>query len=246
MIFLSACGSAPKADVTRDKAEGLFLRDSVVYSQKDPRWASDLLGETRDTMGSDGCLVTSAAMALTNLGFQTNPKDLNKRLTTTKSYTKNGWLIWDGIRRVTDGRAVATYYDKVDAPTIDACLRRGAYPMVQFYLPNGRSHWAMIVRHDDFYGVTAARHCFCPFNDWSANYNSQMASPSCLGDGNGIRRICATRISTFTLQHFYRIPEYREPVFLCEFYCFYWYLAHPGAYIFSADTMEKPEDARAT
>jgi hypothetical protein len=61
-------------------------------------------------------------MALSNLGFTTNPQDLNARLTRTKSYTNNGWLIWDGIRRVTDGRAVATFHDKVDAETIDQCM----------------------------------------------------------------------------------------------------------------------------
>lgn len=146
-MLLSACGSAPKTKPVQSGG-GLVLRDSVAYSQLDKRWKNDPLGKTSDTMGSDGCLVTAASMALSNLGFQTNPKDLNKRLTKTKSYTKNGWLIWDGIRRVTEGRAIATYYDKVDAPTIDACMRRGDYPMVQFYLPNGRSHWAMIVKHD--------------------------------------------------------------------------------------------------
>jgi len=133
---------------TGSSTDGLSLRDTVIYSQKDPRWASDSLGKTRDTMGSDGCLVTATSMALTNLGFQTNPKDLNNRLTETKSYTKQGWLVWDGIRRVTGGRAVATYYDTVDAPKIDSCMRNGQYPMVQFFLPNGRSHWAMIVKHD--------------------------------------------------------------------------------------------------
>ena len=158
-FLLSACGTAPTVDASSTGAAsivpdnnavggGIALRDSVIYSQKDARWGSDNLGNTRDTMASDGCLVTATSMALTNLGFQTNPKDLNKRLTKTKSYTPKGWLIWDGIRRVTDGRAVATYYDKVDASTIDSCLRDGQYPMVQFYLPNGRSHWAMIVRHD--------------------------------------------------------------------------------------------------
>ena len=151
-ILLSACGSSPRVETTavvpQSGTGGIDLRDSVAYSQKDPQWASDRLGTTSDTMGRDGCLVTAAAMALTNLGFQTNPKDLNKRLTATKSYTNRGWLIWDGISRVTDGRAKATYYDKVDASTIDACMMRGDYPMVQFYLPNGRSHWAMIVKHD--------------------------------------------------------------------------------------------------
>jgi len=151
-ILLSACGSTSKSvepsAIEAVQPGSLVLRDSIKYSQKDPRWATDRLGQTSDTMGRDGCLVTAAAMALTNLGFQTNPQDLNKRLTATNSFTKRGWLIWDGISRVTDGRAKATYYDKVDAPTIDACMRRGDYPMVQFYLPNGRSHWAMIVKHD--------------------------------------------------------------------------------------------------
>lgn len=151
-IVLTACGSAPKPDPNPNSepaGDGLVLRDSVIYSQVDPRWGSDRLGNSSDSMARGGCLVTAASMALTNLGFQTDPKDLNQRLTQTKSFTKNGWLIWDGIRRVTDGRAIATYYDKVDAPTIDGCMRRGHYPLVQFYLPNGRSHWAMIVKHDE-------------------------------------------------------------------------------------------------
>jgi len=132
---LSACGTStqPTSQTIPTQppqtsalvSNGLALRDSVVFNQKDPRWAADRLGKTSDTMGGEGCLITATAMALTNLGFQTNPKDLNQRLTKTDSYTDRGWLIWDGIRRVTEGRAVATYYDNVDAPTIDSCLRRG-------------------------------------------------------------------------------------------------------------------------
>jgi len=156
-IALASCGTSPQPAKPTTVVQpqsiiptpgGLALRDTVIYSQKDPRWAADKMGKTSDTMGSDGCLVTATSMALTNLGFQTNPKDLNQRLTKTDSYTDKGWLIWDGIRRVTEGRAVATYYDQVDGPTIDGCMARGEYPMVQFYLPNGRSHWSMIVKHD--------------------------------------------------------------------------------------------------
>jgi len=151
-LGLSACGSSPKVSdspaYTPLPEGALTLRDSVAYSQIDPRWKTDRLGRTSDTMGSDGCLVTATAMALTNLGFQTNPQDLNRRLTATDSYTSRGWLIWDGIRRVTDGRAIAQFHDKVDAPTIDKCMAEKAYPLVQFTLPNGRSHWAMIVHKD--------------------------------------------------------------------------------------------------
>jgi len=61
---------------------------------------------------------------------------LNKRLTKTKSYTKNGWLIWDGIRRVTEGRAMATYYDKVDAYAPRG-LPDGAVLSAQWSVPLG-------------------------------------------------------------------------------------------------------------
>ena len=131
--------------------KGAFaLPDRTVFSQKDPRWAAQMLGRTQgDTLGSDGCLVTAASMALGNLGFETNPSDLNARLTRADSFTPRGWLIWDGIRKVTDNRAVARFYDQVDEPTIQQCLTDGYYPLVQFFLPNGRSHWAMIVRQSD-------------------------------------------------------------------------------------------------
>ncbi|WP_409432692.1 hypothetical protein ACJ3XI_10850 [Litorimonas sp. RW-G-Af-16] len=151
VLALSACGSSPDAIDTRGPQmtpipKGtLSLPDRAAYYQKDKRWENERLGNTSDTMGTDGCLVTATAMALANLGFQTTPSDLNKRLTAENSFTSRGWLIWDGIRKVTDGRARAIYHDRVDDTTIQSCLMNGDYPLVQFYLPNGRSHWAMIV-----------------------------------------------------------------------------------------------------
>lgn len=126
----------------------LELPDRSAYYQKDPRWGEESLGGTSDTMASDGCLVTAASMALANLGFQTNPADLNTRLTQTDSFTPKGWLIWDGIRKVTGGRAKAHFYDDVSEDIINSCILRGDYPLVQFYLKSGRSHWAMIIKRD--------------------------------------------------------------------------------------------------
>lgn len=153
---LTACSSSPKTMPTDKRlgvkagtqAGGLSLPDKTAFLQKDKRWADERLGKTRDTMGSDGCLVTAAAMALGNLGFETDPSDLNKRLTETDSFTKQGWLIWSGIEKVTDGRATARYYDSVSTDIIDGCMRDGFYPLARFILPNGRSHWAMVVKRD--------------------------------------------------------------------------------------------------
>lgn len=160
-LILASCGSTPmpppsdypsstipQPNMTPIPRGGLALPDRSAFLQKDSRWASERLGKSSDTMGTDGCLVTASAMALANLGFQTNPSDLNARLTQTDSFTPRGWLIWDGIRKVTGGRAEAQYYDHVSEGIINSCMREGRYPLVQFYLPNGRSHWAMIVRRD--------------------------------------------------------------------------------------------------
>jgi len=153
-VFLSACGSVPdrtaakpsKNDRLGAPSGGLSLPDKTVFLQKDKRWAHHRLGKTSDDLASDGCLVTATAMALGNLGFKTNPADLNARLTRADSFTKQGWMIWSGIDKVTDGRAHARYYDNVSDEIINGCLRDGYYPLARFYLPNGRSHWAMIVK----------------------------------------------------------------------------------------------------
>ena len=138
----------PAPQITPIPREALALPDRSAFYQKDARWAAESLGRTSDTMGSHGCLVTATSMALANLGFQTNPSDLNARLTDNDGFTKNGWLIWDSIRKVTGGRAAAQYYDEVNEDIINSCMREGDYPLVQFYLKNGRSHWAMILKRD--------------------------------------------------------------------------------------------------
>ena len=158
--WLASCGSMPPPsdvgqsamphpNMTPIPRGSLSLPDRSAYLQKDPRWAGEQLGKSSDTMGTDGCLVTATSMALANLGFQTNPSDLNARLTQADSFTPKGWLIWDGIRKVTGGRAEAQYYDHVSEEIINSCLREGYYPLVQFYLPSGRSHWAMILRRSE-------------------------------------------------------------------------------------------------
>lgn len=122
-----------------------MLSDRVTYSQKDPRWGKDRLGRGGDTLAREGCVVTSVAMAMTNSGFSIDPGDLNRRLTQTDNLTHSGLLKWKGVSEVSGGRVKATFYDTVSEPLIQGCLAKGDYPLVRFYLPNGRSHWAMIL-----------------------------------------------------------------------------------------------------
>ncbi len=147
-LALSGCSSTrePQDPIgyTPIPAE-LSLPDRVSYAQKDPRWAREALGGSGESLASDGCLVTAAAMALGNLGYKTDPGDLNKRLKKAGGFTKQGWLIWSAIGTVTEGGAKARFYNTVSADIIDGCMADGYYPLARFILPNGRSHWAMIV-----------------------------------------------------------------------------------------------------
>jgi len=150
--IITACGTTPpppSISSTPALAKGeLSLPDRTAFLQKDPRWGHKRLGRSDDTLASDGCLVTATAMALGNLGFQTTPADLNQRLTQADSFTPRGWLVWSGISKVTEGRAKARFYDEASEDNIQSCLRDGYYPLTQFYLPSGRSHWALVIKKD--------------------------------------------------------------------------------------------------
>lgn len=166
-LALSACSTGPKnpaktATSIAPAPAGLdartftpvpgksVLADKIAYSQKDPRWASHLMGGSGDTMETDGCLVTATAMVLTNLGLQTNPGELNAQLKSNKGYTNQGWLVWSAIDTVTKNQATARYYDEVSEDIIEGCMADGFYPLARFILPSGRSHWAMILRKSQY------------------------------------------------------------------------------------------------
>ncbi len=157
-LGLSACSTAPEPktpakDSTIDFTPipgKLALPDRVAFAQKDPKWANHTLGGSGESLGTDGCLVTAAAMALGNLGFQTDPGDLNTRLKQTQSFTNQGWLIWSGIDKVTKGQATARYYDSVSSEIIEGCMADGYYPLARFILPSGRTHWAVIIRKSEY------------------------------------------------------------------------------------------------
>lgn len=129
----------------RDLNQSPLLTDRVTYSQKDPRWGKDTLGRNGGSLAREGCVLTSAAMAMTNSGYPIDPGELNRRLTASDNLTSSGLLKWKGIADVSGGAVKATFYDTVSEPLIQSCLVKGDYPLVRFYLPNGRSHWAMIL-----------------------------------------------------------------------------------------------------
>jgi hypothetical protein len=117
-----------------------------VFTQDDPRWTLELLGPTFDTVGQAGCAVTSAAMVLSAYGVDTDPDRLNLYLTTHNGYTDDGWVYWEKAAEVTPGGQVEKAYE--DLPSyalIDRNLQMGNPVIVRLTLPNGHTHFVVLV-----------------------------------------------------------------------------------------------------
>jgi hypothetical protein len=115
------------------------------FQQNDPRWSLDLLGPTFDTVGRQGCALTSAAMVLASYGIDTDPQRLNAFLDTNGGYTPNGWLYWEKAADLAPGRVEKAYEDLPSYALIDANLLAGNPVIIRLTLRNGTTHFVVIV-----------------------------------------------------------------------------------------------------
>ncbi|HUB68262.1 MAG TPA: C39 family peptidase [Candidatus Methylacidiphilales bacterium] len=116
------------------------------FEQNDPQWTFELLGPTFNTLGQQGCAVTSAAMVLAAYGVDTDPGRLNEYLTTHAGYTSNGWIYWEKAAEVAPGGQVEKAYE--DLPSyalIDENLAHGNPVIVRLTLRNGTTHFVVVV-----------------------------------------------------------------------------------------------------
>ncbi len=141
---------SPSIASTGGKSLSIHLPDGgKTLLQKDKRWASDQLGPSDCTLGSHGCLVTSVAMACSNLGVKLTPKELNERLKKADGFLPQGWVVWNALPRVTDHQITAEYHDVPSHAAMDEALQHGAYPVVKYFLLGSIQHWCVIVGKDD-------------------------------------------------------------------------------------------------
>jgi peptidase C39-like protein len=129
---------------------GLYFFSKLVlpvqrFAQDDPKWADDELGPTPSTMGQEGCAVSSAAMILAFYGQDIDPGRLNSFLTTSGGYTPQGWLYWEKAADYHPGGARRAYEDLPSYFLIDSNLLRGNPVIVRIHLPNGVTHFVVVV-----------------------------------------------------------------------------------------------------
>lgn len=150
-VMLRTCWARMAGSIPSVGGKDLHIRlpdDGKTQLQKDKRWAADQLGHSDCTLGSHGCLVSSVAMACSNLGVKLTPKELNERLKKADGFLPQGWVVWNAISRVTEQKLTADYHSIARHAEMDAALERGAYPVVKYFLLGGIQHWCVIVGKD--------------------------------------------------------------------------------------------------
>jgi hypothetical protein len=89
--------------------------------------------------------MSSVAMAMNNLGHATDPGQLAVALTAEKGITTEGWILWDAVSRVSKGALRAEVHTEPSQERLDACLARGDYPIVKFFIRGVVPHWVVLV-----------------------------------------------------------------------------------------------------
>jgi hypothetical protein len=119
--------------------------EGVFYLQGDPRWATDTVGGSKETLSAVGCTICSVAMAAEILGYNVTPKELNAALIEKGGYTGRGWLIWSKVKQATNGKIIVEVPSRLLHSDIEKELLSGSIPVVKFYLSAGIPHWVTIV-----------------------------------------------------------------------------------------------------
>jgi len=126
-----------------------FVHRTVIpvppLQQNNPLWADQLLGNTIDTIGQEGCAITSAAMVLRAYGVDTDPQRLNTYLTTHGGYVGDGLLVWESAAEVGGGQVKKAYEDLPSYALIDAQILKGNPVIIRVHLRNGTTHFVVVV-----------------------------------------------------------------------------------------------------
>ncbi len=124
------------------------IRSVAYYLQNDSAWADDKIGETSQTLGGAGCLITCAASSITDLGIDMTPAALNKKLSDVSGF-QGANLIWYKIHEAVP-EINYTYSRIFSAKTIENDLEQGRLPIVNVkYRGSGVTHWVVIIGAED-------------------------------------------------------------------------------------------------
>lgn len=115
-------------------------RSYPLYKQCDDRWRNEQLGTSSNTICSAGCLMSSAAMALSGIGKNYNPSTLNTWLKGNGGYVSGDLFVWASINSLG-----LTFLGKTSRAQIKANLNSDNIVILNVH--NG-GHWVLATGTD--------------------------------------------------------------------------------------------------
>lgn len=129
--------------------------DGNFYSQRDPRWCRQFIGNSRDTIGEVGCFINSVSMVYKKLGFDITPS----------AYAANSSNFWGNTAYMVAPSPPSGYtYKQVsyNSGVIDDELKAGRYVIAQVKMATvAGMHFIVIINgsngnytiHDPWFGA---------------------------------------------------------------------------------------------
>ena len=151
-LTLSTAGHADEFN-SISSTGGLFFNHRVeiavpAFAQDDPRWSDVRLGTSTDTLGDEGCAVTSAAMLAAFYGIKTDPQQLNALLTRKGGLDSEGLIDWNRVSMAGPDRMELSYDGEASYDLIDKSLLAGNPVIVLIPLRSGAYHFVVIMGKD--------------------------------------------------------------------------------------------------
>jgi hypothetical protein len=129
----------------------------MIFSQRDPMWATERLGTGLYTIEQVGCLVSAVASGLTDLGIQTDPHRLNRWLISNHGYYDNDLLIFSaleglGVKLV---EVILCHNEPAPISCLSQAIDEGDFVVALVdYEPGGavEQHWVRLLRVNETAG----------------------------------------------------------------------------------------------
>lgn len=124
-------------------------KNLISYRQDDSRWGDNKLGNSKYTMESSGCIITSIATAISLSEKPLNPGELVELLSENEVFDSEGNLQWGKLDDIS-GFHTEVYSD-VSEEYINKCLENDRYPIVKVHRKTLTSyhHFILIIGSED-------------------------------------------------------------------------------------------------
>jgi ABC-type bacteriocin/lantibiotic exporter with double-glycine peptidase domain len=121
----------------------------ILIWQKDRRWSSKFIGNSKETIFKSGCVITSLSMLSEWYGKYKDPEWMAKNL----SFTLEGLILWKSITEsILPMKFIYRYYTKNDVKIKEILASKNSACILQV---NG-NHWVVLIGYSKMFGYKVA------------------------------------------------------------------------------------------